>query len=379
MESKGDPGLTLVPHTPIGIKPLAERQVILLATATITEDNVFANGLFQNVFVLYRMFDAMGYAPILFVNNLPTSLTNIPGPLRSCRMITVETVAKEPIRNLLCLIEIGMSFDPSVRRMIQILGGKRYKLYLGNILNIDIETPMFYPSNYFPHHVVGELDAIWTSPHYAQHAEYASYINHVKPPAAIENMIAPYVWDPCFVDRDKPIRWEPGPEVLVIMEPNISFQKTALVPLLIAKAAGKAAVVVNGDRLKQIPHFVENVLPSLGPVELLPRMDIRSVMSMCPSATFLLHNINNEFNYMTLELMWAGFPVIHNSPSWAGFGYSYSGSDISGAVERLKQTANHASRKETYAAHAATIAWRYSPYNPVVQAAWNRLLGNGAS
>ena len=374
METKGDPGLGLVPFTPIETRPLTERQVILLATATITEDNVFANGLFQNVFVLYRMFDAMGYAPILFVNTLPTSLENIPEPLRACRMVTVETVARDPIRGLLCLIEIGMSFDPSVRRMVKLLGGKRYKLYLGNILNIDIETPMFYPSNYFPHHVVGELDAIWTSPHYAQHAEYAAYINHLKPPA-VEDMIAPYVWDPSLLDRDQPLRWKPGEEVLVIMEPNISFQKTAFVPLLIAKAAGRSAVVVNGDRLKQIPHFMENVLPSLGSVELLPRMDIRSVMAKWPSATFILHNVNNEFNYMTLELMWAGFPVIHNSPSWAGFGYSYT--DIAGAVERLGQTASHASRRETYAAHAATIAWRYSPYNPATQAAWKRLLGNG--
>jgi hypothetical protein len=377
MESKGDPGFDLVPQVPIDTRQLADRQVILLATATITEDNVFANGLFQNVFVLYRMFDAMGYAPILFVNNLPSSLDNIPGPIRSCRMITVETVAKDPIQNLLCLIEIGMSFDPSVRRMVKILGGKRYKLYLGNILNIDIETPMFYPANHFPHHVVGELDAIWTSPHYAQHAEYASYINHVRPPSRIEDMIAPYVWDPCFLDRDRPIRWQPGPEVLIIMEPNISFQKTAFVPLLIAKAAGRAAVVVNGDRLKQISHFMDNILPGLGPVELLPRMDIRSVMSTWPSATFILHNVNNEFNYMTLELMWAGFPVIHNSPSWAKFGYFYSGSDIAGAVKQLGQTATHASRRETYAAHAAMIAWRYSPYNPVVQTAWKRLLRNG--
>lgn len=376
MESKGDPGLGLVPLR-IDVRPLLERQVILLATATITEDHVFANGLFQNVFVLYRMFESMGFAPILFVNKLPTSLENIPEPIRACRMITVESAAQEPIRNLLCMIEIGMSFDVSVRRMIKILGGKRYKLYLGNILNIDIETPMFYPSNYFPHHMVGELDAIWTSPHYAQHAEYAAYINHVTPPPRLEDMIAPYVWDPIFIDRDTPLRWQPGEEVLVIMEPNISFQKTALVPLLIAKAAGRSVVVVNGDRLKQIPHFMENVLPNLGPVEFFPRMDIRSVMRTWPSATFVLHNVNNEFNYMTLELMWAGFPVLHNSPSWAAFGYFYPDADIAKGVERLGQTATHASRRETYAAHAATIAWRYSPYNPVVQAAWKRLLGNG--
>ena len=187
-------------------------------------------------------------------------------------------------------------------------------------------------------------------------------------------MIAPYVWDPSLLDRNAPLRWEPGPPVLVIMEPNISFQKTALVPLLIAKAAGWKGkiVVINGDRLKQIPHFVENIAPYLGPIELLPRHDIRSVMQLWPSATFLLHNVNNEFNYMTLELIWAGFPVLHNSPSWSAFGYSYD--DIAQGVQRLEDTLGHADRRETYAAHGAALAWRYSPYNPQIQSAWKELL-----
>jgi hypothetical protein len=131
-----------------------------------------------------------------------------------------------------------------------------------------------------------------------------------------------------------------------------------------------------------VPHFVHNVVPYLeiykdARVESTGRRDIVSTLREWPTATFVLHNYNNEFNYMTLELLWCGFPVLHNSPSWAGFGYFYS--DIAGAVDRLGQTATHASRKETYAAHAATIAWRYSPYNPVVQTAWKRLLGNEAS
>ncbi len=35
------------------IVPLISRPIVLLATATITDDNLFANGLFQNVFLLY--------------------------------------------------------------------------------------------------------------------------------------------------------------------------------------------------------------------------------------------------------------------------------------------------------------------------------------
>jgi len=381
--SRGEP-CTIVPYSPLQVNPITDRPVLLLATATITDDNLFANGLFQNVYVLYRMFDSMGYAPILIVNQKPTSLDKIPEPLRACRMIVTEDMLKQRIERVAGLLELGMSLDASVRRFVHQLGGRVWKLYLGNILNIDIETPLFYPTNYFPHHIVGELDAIWVSPHYAQHAQYAAYINHVQPPAEVEDMIAPYVWDPSFVQG---VEWVSGSGApLVIMEPNISFQKTAFIPLLIAEAYARAhpewtgrVIIVNGDRLQQVPHFVENIRPYLdlataGRIDFLPRQDIRTVLKAYPSATFILHNVNNEFNYMTLELLHAGFPVLHNSPSWSAFGYYYTGSSVASGVKRLQETATHAERKETYRAHAHTIAWRYSPYNPAVQAAWKRLL-----
>jgi hypothetical protein len=365
---------------PVGLDlaPLAQRQVILLATATITDDNIFANGLFQNVHTLYRMFDAMGYAPILIVNEKPTSLDKIPGPLRQCRMITTEDLIRYPIRPLLGMIEIGMSLDAGIRKFVGSLGGKRWKLYLGNILNIDIETPMFYPTHFFPHHVSGELDAIWVSPHYLQHAEYAACVNNVTPPTDLSAMIAPYVWDPAIFEIGGRLAWEPGNETIVIMEPNISFQKSAVVPVLIAEEWRRAnpgwkgqVVVVNGDRLGT-PHFKHNVEPLLKPLVYLPRQDIRSVLAQYPSATFILHNVNNEFNYMTLELIWAGFPVIHNSPTWAAYGYYYDG--INDGVKKLEMATRHDERLETYKAHAAAIAWRYSPYNPEVQGAWRNLL-----
>ena len=56
------------PYTGIGeLGNLIQRKVVLLATAVITEENLFSNGLFQNVYVFYRMFEAMGWLPIQLV------------------------------------------------------------------------------------------------------------------------------------------------------------------------------------------------------------------------------------------------------------------------------------------------------------------------
>jgi hypothetical protein len=394
----GDPCKDLAPLVSMAaLKDIRERNVILLATTTITFDNVFSNGLFQNVFILYRMFEAMGYVPIFIVNEKPKTLNGIPPPLRSSRMIPTEQILKQPIQNLMCMIEIGMSIDPDIRKFVKMCGGKIYKLYLGNILNIDVETPIFMSGHFFHHHIVGNSDAIWVSPHYGQHTEYANYVNHTVPPADLTKTIAPYVWDPVFLSLEGPEpAWrraaKPEDEVFVIMEPNISFQKASLVPLLILntwyrglsapeKAAWKGKIVlVNGDRVIFNTHFEHNVTSQLeifkeGRVEITGRHSILEAFAEWPSATFLLHNFNNEFNYMTMELMWCGFPVLHNSPSWAPFGYFYSADDFAAAARLIQKIrSGHAAAAETYKAHSRQIAWRHSPYNPVNHAAWKKLL-----
>ena len=382
----------------MSLKGIKDRKIILLSTATITEENIYSNGLFQNVFVFYRMFDAMGYAPIMLISEKPKSVQGIPEMLRKCRMMVTEDMLKQPMSNVIALIEIGMSLDPIVRQFIKMIGGRLFKVYLGNILNIDIEIPMFMPGNHFAHHIVGRSDMILVSPHYGQHAEYASYINHVVPPKDLKNIIAPYVWDHNILTKNgtRVVQWEPPArpedEMFVIMEPNISVQKSALVPLFILekwyREVGKPAgwkgkiQVVNGERYSMVPHFVHNLMPLLeifrdAKVELLGRRDIISTLKEWPSATFVLHNLNNEFNYMTLELLWSGFPVLHNSPSWIDFGYGYTESDLakgSALIETIR--GRHADQLETYRAHAATLAWRYSPYNPEVHAAWSKIVEN---
>ena len=394
------PGMTRLGVEPAAnIKPLADiksvpaagnRKVILLATANITEDNIFTNGLFQNVVLLYRMFEAMAWTPILIVNTKPSNLDKIPEQIRSCRVVTAEEILRQPIP-VFGYIEIGMSIDPNLRKFLKMIGSKICKLYLGNILNIDTETPIFYPDMNFAHHVIGELDKIWVSPHYAEHDQYAASLNHVAL-SAPETQIGPYVWDPSFVTDDgrRYLSWRAPlageKETIVITEPNISFQKSSVIPLLMIdrwyrKNPGwnGRVVVVNGPRILQIPHFKNNIYDTLdivkdGKVEMAERKDIITTLKTYPSATFICHQINNEFNYMVMELLWLGFPVLHNARSWEAYGYYYPGSSLDAGGKILDTIKNHKEHLEIYKAHARALAWRHSPYNADVQVAWTKLL-----
>ena len=379
--------LKVTPYSGLS-QTLLQRKVILLATAVITEENLFSNGLFQNVYVFYRMFESMGFLPLMIVNKKPEPNQKIPSYMGDLRLISVEEIAKHPIPVSL-YIEVGMSIDSQMRKYLKMCGAKIAKLYLGNIINIDIETPIFYPTMHFAHHVIGELDEIWVSPHYTQHAEYARALNHIdirKP-----NAVVPYVWDSqiLFGNGERKFEWTQGKETFLVLEPNISFQKCSLVPLMIIEAwyrKHKATtpwngeiVVINGERLLLIPFF-KAIFDSLdivkdGLVKMRGRTDILSLLKEFPSGIPICHQWNNEYNYMVLEYFATGYPVMHNASDWSSYGYYYPNSDI-GAGAALIETIrkSHAENLGIYKAHARALMWRHSPYNPDVQRQWGKII-----
>ena len=378
--------------SPLLGKPIIQRPIILLATALITDDNIFMNGLFQNVYVLYRLFESIGSTPIMFVNKKPDSLDKIPSYMRNIRIMSSDDIAKSPIP-IHTYIEIGMSVDINMHKFLKMCGAKICKLYLGNILNIDIENPIFMPGMNFAHHVKGMMDKIWVSPHYAQHGQYARALNKVDLDKK-EPIVVPYVWDSQMLtgDNERRFQWRPPSkteeDVFLILEPNISFQKCSLIPLLILEAWFRKnpnwkgeVVLINGERLMLIPFFRETVWKNLdivkaGRVKLRGRVDILTLLKEYPSAIPICHQWNNEYNYMVLEYFHCGFPVLHNSGDWSPYGYYYPNADFAKAVEQIEKIREfHHENLETYKTHARGLAWKHSHHNPDVQAEWKKVCG----
>jgi hypothetical protein len=174
--------------------------------------------------------------------------------------------------------------------------------------------------------------------------------------------------------------------VIVILEPNICFQKCLLIPLLIIEQIYKKTgrefrvLIGNAERIQANPFFTKSILPRLElfkdkKITFSGRNTITSIMNDHPSAIAIGHQWNNEYNYMTLEYLHAGFPVIHNSSDWSDAGYYYEGSNIEKGAAALKKALEyHESTLETYNSGAAALEWRHSIYNPEVQTAWKKLL-----
>jgi len=354
---------------------------IFLATGVITEATLFQNGLHQNSLLLYEFFEGLGMRCHCLTD---VSCVFMPG----YRFLQPEDYLQwESVYNPVFYIEIGLSLDAAWRGYLQKKGCKTAKLYLGNVLNIDIETVCMTPGLFFHHHNTGNFDYIWTSPHYRGNCAWLTGLHGV--PCSV----VPYIWSPKFLGSLRgghkaslPPSLSPlgtpfkSLQDIVIAEPNISFQKTALVPLLLAEAYYRKfpswqghVFVQNSERLLMTPFWTGLV----GRLSLFRdkrivfsgRKSILDLVQEHSGAVFICHQLTNEYNYMILELLYLGVPVLHSSPSWSASGHYYSVNNWQDAVWTLKEVIG-GNRDSP----ASDVLWSVSPENPVNQDGWAKLL-----
>ena len=163
-----------IPRAVPPVHSTGSRPRVIITSVKIPDEQIWANGLFQNVYVIYKMMEALGMEPYVLIDNNENNKEA--AVHKKYRVLDFKEYVAAPFQ-VVAYIEMGMSCEPGIRHHFRKMGAKVAKLYLGNILNIDIETTTYLPGINFSHHVAGELDEIWVSPHYDIHAEYAGSIN----------------------------------------------------------------------------------------------------------------------------------------------------------------------------------------------------------
>jgi hypothetical protein len=366
-----------------------------MTTPLVTYATLYNNGLYQNILLLYKLFASLGHTPYLIVTAEPTKDNAdilIDG---NYTCMTPEQLIRLEVP-IDIHIEVGMAVDIAVTRFLRSKGTRLVKYYLGNILNIDTEIITNVRSITFPHHCQGVLDELWTSPHYAQNIDYMCSLYRLP---FNKGFVAPYIWEPDFLRGGSKgaglvggLTWSRGEHQswmttdIVITEPNISFQKSCFVPLLLVEQFAKAfpawrgrLILMNTQRFATNTH-VKRILETLslhrdGRILYRARQTIHELMDQNRGAVFVCHQVNNEYNYMVLELMYSGFPVLHNASAWAQFGYYWSDNGADGdAVSTLRRVLEHHSADGSYSADGRQLAWIYSIYNPETRRKWRELL-----
>jgi len=172
---------------------------------------------------------------------------------------------------------------------------------------------------------------------------------------------------------------------ILIIEPNIGFTKTGLLPLLACEALYLSKPeVIDTVYLFNIPKgsaaaaIIDNLTIS-SKVRRFAGLHIAEILThFCkqPSMPVVLcHQILHPWNYLFYEMMYYGIPLVHNSDKMRGFGYYYEGCDIDGAARGVVQAHEYHGRLMGLQKQKAdTFLKTIDPYDAGTISVWDALL-----
>jgi len=342
---------------------------------TVGEPNkIWSNGLHQNAVFLGRLLKRSGYNVTLICHDMKDEVNE--KKLGGVKLKTFKNISQE-ILNYDVVVCCSVSITDQAYEVAKKSGIKVVVTEYGNLYQIFLESALNKGSPGFG--VDGKkyekADALWASPHFERNKHwYKSFTDQ-------EFLICPYIWEPLFFDEkckefDGDPRWSPEKNVkkIAIHEPNINIIKNCIVPLSIAAIANKRdpeliekVYSLNTDKMKENKAFIEYV-ESINMVEKGSFDSRRSTPFMvCTGVmgTSVLHHTFNGLNYLTLEMLRLGYPVVHNSEEMKDAGYFYSGINSEEGADQLELAINtHADNFEIKQKQADEVVWKYSPENP---------------
>jgi len=314
-----------------------------------------------------------------------------PGPHPLARWVGVPTIdPTDAAETLDIIVETGARAPVADMTRFRARGGKLVSYMAGNAMAMNFEA---LASN-LPH---GEFmsdvpfDAVWITP---QH--WHMNRDHCRLTRSDKVRVTPHLWDPVFIDlfaREAGVdpffhrsrtaatgQWRIG-----ILEPNINVLKTFHLPLLVAEEAFRLApdridhvLLFNTQHLAGIGHFddltTSTDLFKAGKLSAEGRHATPLALARHIDAV-IVHQWENDLNYLYWDVLWSGHPLIHNSPSAAEVGYYYQSFDPADGGRVLADAlARHADEAEDYQARALDFVRRFSIDAPAVRAATRDLL-----
>ncbi|HLI65253.1 MAG TPA: DUF2827 family protein [Caulobacteraceae bacterium] len=340
---------------------------------------LFENGLRQNVLFLYLLFKASpNCRRVWLLNHGDGDTPDVPANLGIAADAIVRTA--DVIDELDYVVGLGAAIDRETVTALKAKGCKIICYKGGNGAVISMEAIVAKPQPrpdaelYFDHDY---YDAIWMTP---QHIHtYRGWCELIYRCPVYE---VPQVWAPLLIETAdaevrkrfgfKPISdaWRIG-----VLDPNITVMKTSHMPMLVCEAAYRrrpdafrAMYISNGWPYREDPHFrsfaVSLEASKAGVMTIEPRfVSSHFLANHCDAV--VTHQWENGLNYLYYEVLYGGYPLIHNSEFLRDYGYYYKDFDAdSGAAALLDAHDHHAERLDDYRKKAGELLARVAPTSP---------------
>jgi len=354
---------------------------------------LFANGIVQNAYFFHQCCEAMGYTCQLLC---PESG---PVPFEHKGLSVKQLTPDERIFDPREYHTIVLFTSPISKETYTFL--KAHKV---GVVMLVCGNNYMYDQEQFVAGIKGnrtsflgkeaQLDEQWLIPSYHHAIDYLEILRK-KP-----TFVVPHLWSPEIIRHFAPrVIKQPESSLfyditkrksskisIVVLEPNQNLFKTAWTPIM----ASEKLYMENPDLIEYVYvfNFPSNEHAyrmadglSLGPkLRKFERKSIAEIMYFFNNQSesmpiFVSHQVLNGLNYLYYELLYYGFPLIHNSTELDGCGYFYPENQIKSCVEQILYAYKHHNKVvETYKEKAAVYLKRIDPLDSGVQKTFDQMI-----
>jgi hypothetical protein len=354
--------------------------------------NLFNNGLLQNAFFIYEVFTKQGIlCDLLCYDEKFTSLNYNNTPVKTI----YDDESKFDIAEYALIITVARGVHKSMYDRCRAQNVKVVAFVCGNVFHLN--NAAFVSGS--TETIVTKstpCDEVWIIGSFAYMKSYMEILR------AAPVRSVPHLWSPCLIEhatvsvfqrKAAELVYNPSNHTLrkasiFIMEPNIDYVKTALLPIMAVEKLHQ-----------QHPDLIEEVLVFCFPankkaalaiidslsvrskIRIFTRIHIADILTTYNKKSsmpiFLYWQQHHEWNYMYYEMMYYGFPFVHNSNLMGDFGYLYDGINIDKCVEQLLVALeSHHTSHEYQMKKARHYLDSIDPDKQIAQCYWKNLIAN---
>jgi Protein of unknown function (DUF2827) len=313
-------------------------------TAHVGEDGdlgLFTNGLRQNVLFLAKLFDSAPDCAGVYLISQSGHKPKLPDwlPWRP-KFMSPKRAAVE----VDYLLGVGSLVERPLAQAVKARGGVVIRYCGGNDAVLSAEGVVSQAAGYPVFNDTDLFDAVWITPqHWRTMKAWASTLYRCGV------FQVPQVWSPMLLKAAAPgFGYKPGRQKwrVACLDPNNTVMKTSHYPMLVCErawrklgpAAFEAFRITNTIHLKEYEPFrsFANALSAVkdGAMTFEARWPTQALLSNDADAV-VTHQWENELNYLYYDVLWGGYPLIHNSWALRAHGYYYDAFDDEAGAKAL--------------------------------------------
>jgi len=357
--------------------------------------SLFSNGIIQNAYFIYECLEYLGFkCQFLCKESNPT---NFPYKNISLKQFSKDTSIFNP-NDYHTIMTITRGFEKDEYDYLKMnkifvvafICGNTYMVAQDAFLyGTKTDTTQFF-GKWSP------VDELWVIPEYTHAFDFIE-LTRGAPVFEIPHLWAPNILIQQAKERfninETDLWYNPSKHnskkiTIVILEPNIAFFKTGWLPLV----STEKLHTMDNELIENVYMFnfpennhsfrmasnlsVNSRLQKFGRLAIPEIIDFFNKRNTIP--IFVSHQVLNSLNYLYYELLYFGYPLVHNSPDLDGCGYFYSENDVGQCANAIIHAHKHHNKTfGTYATNAKKYLERVDPTDKNVQRIWNDMIQAG--